>query len=65
MEIRVEHGQLTDTPATVLAVAAFEGAPLRDQALNDATGGQIEELYLSSEFSGKACENVLCTDRPA
>src|SRR4051812_3410309 len=58
MEIRVEHGQLTDTSATALAVAAFESAPLRDQALNDATGGQIEELYLSSEFSGKACEHV-------
>src|SRR5207253_1680178 len=36
----------------------FEGEPLRDAALNDATGGQIEELYLSGEFSGKPGETV-------
>src|SRR3954447_23437299 len=58
MEIRGQQGQGTEASATVVVVATFEGEPLRDSALNDVTGGQIEELYLSSEYSGKSGETV-------
>jgi len=64
MHIRVQQGQITEIEASVLVVPGFDAESPRDQALDAATGGWLEEVYASGEFATRAGEFALL-HRPA
>jgi leucyl aminopeptidase len=57
MEIKLEQGPLAGIAADTLVVIGFSDAP--DPDLNGSTGGWINELYASKEFTGKPFELAL------
>jgi len=71
MQVTVETRTLDQVPCDALVVVAFDkgspGGPLAwevTQAANRLTGGWIEQLYQSREFTGKAYETAIL-HRPA
>ncbi|MEJ7606966.1 MAG: M17 family peptidase N-terminal domain-containing protein, partial [Bryobacteraceae bacterium] len=57
MNIELYEGPATGIEAETLVLFAFDDEP--DPTLNQTTGGWVQELYQSKEFSGKPCENVI------
>src|SRR5260370_37543867 len=59
MDIKLEARRIADVEADAVIVIGFEGAAPAPPA-----GGQIQELYDSGEFTGKALE-IAVLHRPA
>jgi leucyl aminopeptidase len=59
MNIKLQQGPIPEIDADTLVVFAFEKESPRDGWLNDATGGWVEEIYASGEFTGKAGDRAL------
>ncbi|MFQ5779745.1 MAG: M17 family peptidase N-terminal domain-containing protein, partial [Nitrospiria bacterium] len=61
MEITVKRGALTKADGAILILTHYEGNGLRREgaSINKATGGMIQEVIASEEFSGKFLQTCL------
>lgn len=56
MELRLLEGPLAGVEADVLVVLAWDKDSPVNQAIDDATGGWLKEIYEAGEFAGKLFE---------